>query len=103
MFLTGDTKKLYKGSSQAGWGTYINGFNVDLWKLNYQFLQNAYAANFYYDNSVTADFYYAYFDTTTRTTWIPTTYYDFIMAALLKSSVGYYFDPDLKGYVTSCN
>ena len=61
MFPSGDTRKLYSGKTQSGWGTYISGFQVDAWYLDYKFLKKAFAP----------DPTYAYFDTTTRATWIP--------------------------------
>lgn len=92
MFTSGDSRQLYSGSHSSGWGTYVSGFQVDKWYLNYQFLKKAFAP----------DPTYAYFDMTTRSTWIPKKYYDFIINLVLKSSVGYYFDAELDGWVTSC-
>jgi len=36
-------------------------------------------------------------------TYIPTTYWSFIMDEILAYSVGYYFDTDLETYVMSCD
>jgi hypothetical protein len=92
MFPAGDSRNLYSGTSKSGWGTYIGGFNVDEWILDYDFLKGAWAP----------EAKYAYFDLTTSSTWIPSAYYDFILDLILKSSVGYYFDTELDGWVTSC-
>ena len=89
---SGDTRKLHNGLSKSGWGTYISGFQVDTWNLDYQFLKKAFSP----------DPTYAYFDSATRSTWIPEKYYDFIIDLVLQSSVGYYFDSEMDGWVTSC-
>lgn len=46
---------------------------------------------------------FAYIDTSSQITWIPETYFDFVMEDLLKSSVGFYFDTELDLFVLSCD
>jgi hypothetical protein len=73
MFPAGDSKNLNGGQSKSGWGTYLGGFYVDEWTLDYSFLKGAWAP----------DTYYAYFDLTTTATWIPSAHFDFIMNLIL--------------------
>ena len=46
---------------------------------------------------------FGYIDTSSRETWIPSTYYEIVMKELMKSSVGYYYDTDLETYVLGCD
>jgi hypothetical protein len=73
MFPAGDSRNLNSGQSSSGWGTYIAGFFVDEWTLDYSFLKGAWAP----------DTKYAYFDLTTSATWIPAAHYDFIIDLIL--------------------
>jgi hypothetical protein len=45
----------------------------------------------------------AIIDTSSMITWIPHTYFDFVMEQLLELSVGFYYDTDLETYVLSCD
>lgn len=36
-------------------------------------------------------------------TFIPTTYFEFVMEQLLDESIGFYYDTDLETYVVSCD
>lgn len=46
---------------------------------------------------------FGYIDTSSMMTYIPTSYWSFVMDEILDSSIGYYFDTDLDTYVLSCD
>lgn len=46
---------------------------------------------------------FGYIDTSSMITFVPTTYWTFVMSEILSYSIGYYFDTDLETYVMSCD
>lgn len=44
----------------------------------------------------------AYVDTSSMITYVPTTYWTYVMDEILEPSIGFYFDTDLETYVLSC-
>jgi hypothetical protein len=89
-------------NSFSGWFTSVTGGSSQFYGINV----DGFMASTVHDPRYVSwglDSNYAYFDTTVDATYIPETHYEFLMGELMLSSIGFYFDADLKRYVTSCD
>ena len=82
----------YTSVSSDKWSAYVDGFMV-----------TGMPSTDVLSSSWALDDKLAIIDTSSMITWIPSTYFDFVMEQLLELSVGFYYDTDLETYVLSCD
>ena len=82
----------YTSESTDKWSAYVDGFMV-----------TGEPSTAVLSNSWALDDKLAIFDTSSMITWIPHTYFDFVMEQILDLSIGFYYDSDLETYVLSCD
>lgn len=82
----------YSSESADRWSAYVDGFMV-----------TGMPSTAVFSSSWALDDKLAIIDTSSMITWIPHTYFDFVMEQLLELSVGFYYDTDLETYVLSCD
>jgi hypothetical protein len=97
------TLSIGESSSSPTWYTSADPDGL-LWGANVVgFMVTTNPSTYVLRNSWILESKFGYIDTSSMMTFVPTSYWSFVMDEILSSSIGYYFDTDLDTYVLSCD